>query len=562
VRPLIAMLVVAVLAAAQTPAPKSARIEGRVVTQSGDAVSKATVSLYSDGAPTLGTSTGNDGTFIIEDIPPGVYKRLEVQKGGLVTQRYGAKTVNGSGTPLTLTAGAHLQDIVIQMTQQGVIAGRITDQDGDPISRAFVYVQHYVYVQGRPQIRNAYGILNTDDRGEYRVANLPPGRYYVNAEVPQGGHRKTYYPNALDLPGAKPLDVAPGAELLGVDIRLPKGGTYSIRGKLQPPAAGISPDLLPVALLKKGSDGALTLSMFRSVESGEFQFFNLTDGTYVLQAMSANLANRDGGRFPSSYSARAEVQVAGANLDGVVLPLSTGIEVHGEIKWDRVVPQELKDAAHPTVALQTLTEVDLGPSSFKASPSVSRDAANRVMDSISAGMIPASATVIDNPDGSLRLGGLSPGSYFLAIDRLPESAYVKSVKLEDRDVTHSQIEVAAGSGTLKILLSNQAADVQGISKGGIVTLWPKSPDPGSITGGVRTFNTDQNGAFKFAGLAPGEYYVAAWDDLDSGLAQSDDFLRRFDGEASLITVSEGEHAKLDPKLIPPDRLAAILKDLP
>ncbi len=126
------------------------------------------------------------------------------------------------------------------------------------------------------------------------------------------------------------------------------------------------------------------------------------------------------------------------------------------------------------------------------------------------------------------------------------------------------IEVAASSGTLEILLSNQAADVKGISKGKPLSIrfGPRAPTPAVMTGSVRTFNTDQNGAFKFAGLAPGEYYVAAWDDLDPGLAQSDDFLRRFDREVSLISVSESEHAKLDPKLIPPERLAEILKDLP
>ncbi len=88
-----------------------------------------------------------------------------------------------------------------------------------------------------------------------------------------------------------------------------------------------------------------------------------------------------------------------------------------------VVLQERKDVAHPTISLQTLAEVDLGPSMVAGS-----DTMTRLMGSMSAGMIPASAAVIDNPDDSLRLGGLSPGSYFLAIDGLPESAHVKSIK--------------------------------------------------------------------------------------------------------------------------------------
>lgn len=80
--------------------------------------------------------------------------------------------------------------------------------------------------------------------------------------------------------------------------------------------------------------------------------------------------------------------------------------------------------------------------------------------------------------------------------------------------------------------------------------------------GGRPALTDQSGAFKFQSLAPGDYYVAAWDDLDPGLAQSADFLSHFTSEASSITLAEGGQESRDLKPLPADRVAAEIAKLP
>ena len=95
----------------------------------------------------------------------------------------------------------------------------------------------------------------------------------------------------------------------------------------------------------------------------------------------------------------------------------------------------------------------------------------------------------------------------------------------------------------------------------MVTLWPKTPDA-SPTGGARPGFTDQNGGFQFQGLAPGDYYVAAWEDLDPGLAQSADFLSHFTSEATSVTLSESGHENRDLKIVPADKVAAEIAKLP
>ena len=49
------------------------------------------------------------------------------------TGRYGARTEGSPAVPLTFAAGDDKKSLEIKMTPQGVITGRVIDQDGDPI---------------------------------------------------------------------------------------------------------------------------------------------------------------------------------------------------------------------------------------------------------------------------------------------------------------------------------------------------------------------------------------------------------------------------------------------
>ena len=89
-----------------------------------------------------------------------------------------------------------------------------------------------------------------------------------------------------------------------------------------------------------------------------------------------------------------------------------------------------------------------------------------------------------------------------------------------------------------------------------------APIPSRSTGGIRPATTDQNGAFKFPSLAPGEYYVAAWDDLENGLAQSSEFVGHFNSDATAVKVAESGQANVDVKVMSRERIAAEIAKLP
>ena len=115
--------------------------------------------------------------------------------------------------PVALTDGEAIEGVNFALPRGAVIAGRVTDEFGEPIASAQVQVQRHQY--GPDGQRRAFmtGMATSDDRGEFRVFGLMPGEYVVNAGVrtvnmmPAGapnpndvneGYPPTYYPGTIN----------------------------------------------------------------------------------------------------------------------------------------------------------------------------------------------------------------------------------------------------------------------------------------------------------------------------------------------------------------------------
>jgi hypothetical protein len=64
------------------------------------------------------------------------------------------------------------------------------------------------------------------------------------------------------------------------------------------------------------------------------------------------------------------------------------------------------------------------------------------------------------------------------------------------------------------------------------------------------------------GLAPGEYYAAAWEEIDPSVAQYPEFLARFANDAAAVKLSEGADETVSLKLIPTEQVGRELAKLP
>ena len=246
---IISVLSFAMIAAGQVSAPVNAsdqtqkntmeksRIAGRVVSlTAGTPLNKVTLHLRMVNTPgtattnpvSLGnfvTSSDSDGNFLFEDLDTGRYP-LSAERQGFVRANYGARSATMTGTPLTLESGSSLKGIEFKMTPQGIIAGTVTDADGDPLGGGQVQAYRFAYFRGRKQLQPAAG-ANINADGSFLMGNLPPGRYYIagtdNRAMIMGpperpGRRgvneeqnvTTYFPSAIQREDSTPLEVMPG----------------------------------------------------------------------------------------------------------------------------------------------------------------------------------------------------------------------------------------------------------------------------------------------------------------------------------------------------------------
>jgi protocatechuate 3,4-dioxygenase beta subunit len=580
----LALLLGASFAAAQNiPSPagiaeQKIRVEGTIFSLNGDTVRKANVRLQ--GAPgqsnqpptSYSETTDNTGKFVFDDVAPGWYT-LSAEKPGFVTARYGARSGTSIGMQLKLTAGMEMKDLAIKMTPQGVIAGKVLDQDGDPVVSVQVQAMRFTYSRGRKQLQPTSG-TSTNDLGEYRLINLAPGRYFIIATdrpQPQSGAQErpgragtvqeanitTYYPNGANASNAAAIDVAAGSEMRGTDIRLLHTKVYRVRGKAVD-SSGV-PATAVVSLTRKEDGGNLPAFLNGGGSSqlrpdGTFEFRNITPGNYVLQLAQVIAAN---GNQPANLTGRVEVTVGDANIDDLVLPLGPGLEISGAVHLeDGNISSVLKSALGPPGVTSAGNPVATAPLRLAliSTDSISQSTPNAQV----------------KEDGTFRFPSVGLSKYLLNLFALPRGIYLKSVRFGGQDVAHAPIDTTSGTGgTLDLVLSSKGAEVAGSvqnDKGeplaGInVTLWPKASDA-SFTGGIEQSFTNQNGVFRFQSLAPGDYYVAAWEELEPGLAQSADFLSHFTSEASAITLAEGGQESRDLKTVPAEKVALEIAKLP
>jgi len=487
---------------AQTPVPSDrASLEGLVLNKlTGTPVKNAHV-LYikvatgaSESGQPISTDSDAAGRFAIQ-VEAGSY-RLWVERGGYARQTYGSRTPEGAGSLLTLEPGQQMRDLEIKLTPFGAIAGAVYDEDGDPLQGVGIQVLRFSYVTGQQQLIPAFG-ASTNDRGEFRAYDLPAGRYLLLATPhpaplsrpmettglvpqPQQLFAPVYYPGALDSASASEISMGEGAEITGIDFRLPKVRAFTVRGRLLSPIEDLAGSDLQVVLAH--SDGNLASSINRASAtidkaSGRFELPSVAPGSYLLVA--SQLYRR------IALSARIPVEVnATAAPENLTVTLAPALEVGGRVE----VEQGTTSLAKVTVRLASADGLAPGPG-----PS-SRVAA----------------------DGSVRLAGVTPGVWDFSLDAMPEGLWIKSATYGDTDVLQGRLTVTAGPpSVLRIVLAENGAQVSGTvtcprdAGQATVVLAPAAPELRRSAAMYRIASTQDPGVFVFKGFRPGTYKLFA-----------------------------------------------------
>src|SRR5713101_9785699 len=225
--------------AAATSIPKTEKcsVAGMVVRKgSNEPIRFARITLTNDGDEqrNLQATTVADGRFAFKDVPPGDY-RVTVTHNGYVSESYGARRTMDPGLPLTLSPGKQVDDLIFRMTPAAIITGHVRDENGEALPWAQVTALLSYFVQGKRTLMPA-STSTTNDLGEYRLFNLPTGKYLLSAgyEMSQSmgmamaiamgsreqreGLTTTYYPGTPDPLQAAAVYVEPGAEIRSMDF--------------------------------------------------------------------------------------------------------------------------------------------------------------------------------------------------------------------------------------------------------------------------------------------------------------------------------------------------------
>ncbi len=549
-------------AQAPDPAAGKCRVAGQVVHfTAGTPVRKVSVRLKRFGAeggvsdaPSVSnyaTISDAQGKFLFDAVEPGVYW-LYADRTGYLEQSYGAREPLLKGSPLKLAAGQRRDDLAIKLTPQSFVYGKVADEDGDILPNAQVQVYRAGWAQGRKRFEVVGSAISQDD-GSFVIGNLGPGRYYLGAAQPHRDddpqpdglklhetYGTTYYPSVAEASAASPVDVAAGADVRGLEIRMRLARVFRIRGKAVNTVtggAGTQAYLKLTPLDAREEPGHMEVGAVTG-KDGLFEFRDVAPGSYVIATGSVMLATTFQVTSPAQPEAevkapaapligRAVVHVGEGDVDNVVVPLGDGALVTGTVRMAGGDPSR----PSPWPALM------LAPADGQ-------------------GEEPVAAQV--KPDGTFRIPRIVPDQYSVELDGLPDGVYVKSVRFDGRDITGGALNLASGAGgLLEVVLSPDAAAVSGIVRGadgeaaaGATVQVCAGDDT------VKYVSADENGEYKVGGLPPGDYRILAWEEVEPGLSLDASFRARFEAQMAAVKLEERAHSTVEVKVIAREAIEA------
>jgi len=341
-------LVFAATSPSQTDAPKEAQkqsIQGKVVeAKSGQPIRKVNVEVFGGTGQSNGrhsATTSADGTFAIEDMMPGRYT-VTLEHPGFVQ----AVASGGQGT-FTLQPGQSLSGLVFRMQSAGVISGKIVDADGDPMAGVSVNAT----ISGTSAVaaqRYRPGSGTTNDLGEYRIADLRPGKYLISAQPPQRAmavpveekekakerlvYTSTYFPGTLDKGQAAVVEVRSGEEATANFGMLMShvGHSYRVSGTIAGVPTGAMVQL--ILFSKGGSEEVSSGELLK--EGNRFECQNVLPGTYEAMMMVVNGILSGGQPDVHMVQLTPSIEVDKTDVEGVQLQAVSGEQIRGKFRLD------------------------------------------------------------------------------------------------------------------------------------------------------------------------------------------------------------------------------------
>lgn len=543
-----------------SPAASAAKsaVQGKVIQDpSGQGIRKVQVSLR--GPQQYATVTDESGQFRIDGVQPGAYL-VQLERPGYA---WNPKTLRDR--QIKILVGQDTKDLVFHVLAAGVISGKIVDVDGDPLPNVPVSATSAnKFATGR-NVAPERGAA-TNDLGEFRIADLPPGKYLVRAtpsenqaappvQNPSDGAKDhlvyipTYFPGTVDQQQASVIQVSPGATATA-NFGVQMGRVYRVSGTI----SGLNTPLMDEETAQKTETEGLNALAGRSFgqvflegsngqrkeqnlrNGGKFEFAGVLPGTYHARVLV--LSGFFGGQPPSAklQVIHTPIEVVSSDVTGLQLQLEPTGDVTGKFRVDG---DEKIDWKQVSVGLFPVPTPD------------SSDQELQPLAMLSSGH----AQVAE--DGSFDIKEVSDGNYQLAVYAAGDQFrdyYTKSVLLGGRDVADTGFTAAPGT-VLDVLVSSKGAGIEGtvvdadgkpVLEATVLTI----PSSGKLgrPDAYQIDRSDDYGHFLLRGLNPGQFAVLAFDEVP-GDHRSPDFARKYATEGEKVQLDESSRKTVVLKLI-------------
>lgn len=406
-----------------------------------------------------------------------------------------------------LGEAAQVDGIVLRLQPLGGVAGRLFGSRGEPLPGVRIVPFRFTYneagmrqrvnfVTGRPAVSN--------DLGEYRIASLPPGEYFLEfipepIEVRGMFLIPLYYPGALEHGRAEPIHISPSETTRVRDIALFAAPAHSLTLHIEDQT-------------EEGTTGALVgLSVYRQ------------GSTRVPFATRRIVMN--------SRVVAAELRLPAGQYD-VVAAMAKQISGMASVRIDTA-------STEARVPLRTLSMATLTGRALTDERS-----GQRPVSGVRLGLFPMEperlsildpqdpVIVISQEDGSFPETRLRSGLYRARLLGTPSDKYVEGVFSDGGEVGTTLIFEPGAGKDLAVTLAQAPTSIQGTvadengnAAKAIVSFIPEAmANPINL----RIVQTDPAGRFRVE-VAPGRYHVYAWSNIEGAPYYDADFLKQFVG---------------------------------